>query len=193
MSFFPPVTGHVLDISGDFASLQDVADAFAQGSPGYAPRVQEAVCATVISAWFNFPRHPFSVGRHLAFPDRCSRLLYAALYARAFIPRQAGKKHLDRMIARLEHGLDEGEHDLFAGTIPSPHLRTEEAVRAHIRSAMCRDDVLKAVPGLWQHDPAYREPDMSLALFLDIQKRMRFAHTKRRVMPALFAYLGAAQ
>ena len=152
----PPLSHHALDISYLFNNIQDVADVFAKGCDGYAGREKEAIGATVISAFFHYPDYIFDIERHLAFPDRCSRLLYAALYADFGVVSEAGRKYMEKTIKTLENGLDGNEYDLFTGTIRTAHLRTEQSRRAHLASAMCLGDVYKYLPGSPHRDPNWK-------------------------------------
>lgn len=195
---FPPLTFHALDISGEFASLQKVADLFALGCPDYDGRGSEAVAVTIISALFNYPEYKFSVLEHIRYPDRCARFLWAVNYAwwgtrKPWEEQNKGSRerhpYLTTLQEWLKQGLDDKEYRLFVWNIWGiPHIRTPFSEEAHIKSAMCMRDVFKMVPGLPKRDPEYREPELSPeeAYYLMQRKRLR-SKSKN------FAFLAAAQ
>lgn len=155
MPVFPSLTFHALDISGDFASFQEALDCFAKGSRNVEARVGEALCCSMIVAWKQ--QLAFDIETHLNFPDRCSRLLYTALYARMFWGEN------DKIISgilELEHGLDQKEYDLFENTPYASLQRTEIALRAHLKSSMCHKDIVKKIPGLTKERDFYTSSDI---------------------------------
>lgn len=187
MKKLPPLTAHALDLSERFSGVQEMADAFAMGSVGLEAREKEALCASIISALFRYPDYIFSVDSHLGYPDRCARLLYAALYAQwSVMPRPDAIAYVNGLIEVLEPYIDNREYDLFEGAIQTEHLRTEESLRSHLRTAMCVADIRKFVPGLFERDLNWVEPDLPLFV-------RRKPQRERKNPAKTFAFLGLAQ
>ena len=186
----PPLSYHALDLSDMFSDVQKMADIFAKGSIGFAAREQEALCASIISALFHWPDYLFSVNAHLELPDRCARFLYAALYAqRAVSPRPSALEYVNNLIKTLEPRLDDKEYDLFEGSIQTAHMRTEESLRSHLRTAMCVADVQKFVTGLFEKEPNWQEPSIPFWTLM----RRRPERKRKKFSGTLAAFLGRAQ